>query len=108
MQRDDYLLELDCFLMRHGMTSDQSSEWVHTELEQDERREEVEQMLESSFVDDSEIVNEDAENDSDEEDDDVEMQEGDLTPVTTEKNDELAAEMTGIVGKLKKLDCDGE
>ena len=65
-------------------------------------------MLESSFVDDSEIVNEDAENDSDEEDDDVEMQEGDLTPVTTEIIDELAAEMTGIVGKLKKLDCDGE
>ena len=39
---------------------------------------------------------------------DVEMQEGDLTPVTTEIIDELAAEMSRIVGKLKKLDCDGE
>eukprot|EP00986_Skeletonema_menzelii_P006379 scaffold2403_cov108-Skeletonema_menzelii.AAC.1 len=36
------------------------------------------------------------------------MQEGDLTPVTTEIIDELAAEMSRIVGKLKKLDCDGE
>ena len=65
-------------------------------------------MIESACVDDSEIVNEDAEKDSDEEDDDVEMQEGDLTPVTTDIINELAAQMAGIVGKLKKLDCDGE
>ena len=36
------------------------------------------------------------------------MQEGDLTPVTTEVIDELCAQMAGIVGKLKKLKCDGE
>ena len=36
------------------------------------------------------------------------MQEGDLTPVTTDVIDELAAEMAGNTRKLKKLDCNGE
>ena len=85
--------------------------WVgmeDTELAQDEMREEAGLMLESAFVDDSEIVNVDVENDSDKEDNDVEMQEGDLIPVTTETVDELCAQMAEIVGKLKRLDCDGD
>ena len=36
------------------------------------------------------------------------MQEEDLTPVTTDIINESAYQMAEIVGKLKKLDCDGE
>ena len=83
--------------------------WVgmeDTDLMQEERREEVEELLESALVDDSEVINEDGERDSDEDDDDIEMEEGNLNTVTPEAINDLCSQLARISVELQRLKCD--
>ena len=83
--------------------------WVgleDTEFVQHEIRQEVEEMLESALVNDDEIVKEDGERDSEEDINDVDIEDTSLKTVTPEAINELCSQLAEIAAGLKRLKCD--